>query len=538
MLARSLIFSAAKISLATFSVVAASGYVSAHSAADGNSVGGAVSVEAAGKSSSEGEVAAKVALAEQSLRPNVRRLSMETPSRWTIAERMEYHGVPGVSIALIQDHKVVWAKGYGVRRAGGKDEVDTQTVFSVGSLSKVGAATAALRLVNNGTFDLDRSVNETLKGWKVPSNEFGDGSGVNLRRLLSHTAGLSVHGFADFKPGEKLPSTVDILNGAGAAKNSAVELIYTPGTSSAYSGGGTTVVQLAVEEAMASSFDDAVSQLVFDPLGMERSSYENPLPAEHGNIAYAHDQKGRLTAKPRGWHAFPEAGASGLWTTPTDYAKMLIALAGSYHGKTEFLDQGLARQALTPVGGSPHGIGPRIRGTGEARRFAHTGANESYRAVFEYYVETGNGLIIFTNGEGGGALWSEIFNGFADAFDFPGHDGTVEIVIPQPAKAMSAFEGRFRAPEELTQSAQRALFSLPRAYRFTQKDGQLLMARDRLSDGGIVRSETSPLVPIAPGLFSSTGGGIELEFVSTNPKAGVNTVLFKRNGGVVTLSRR
>jgi CubicO group peptidase (beta-lactamase class C family) len=327
----------------------------------------------------------------------------------TIQQRMDHYGVPGVSVAVIRDGKVSWAKGYGVQQAGGTDPIDTETVFSVGSVSKVGAAATTLRLVDMGRLELDRDVDEYLTSWHVPESAFTRDAKVTLRAILSHTAGLTVHGFGDYLPGRELPTTVEILNGDGPAMSPPVFVDIPIGSQFRYSGGGVTVEQLMIEDVTKMPFPEAARRFVFDPLGMDRSTYVNPLPESHGNIAKAHDATGAPTALPRGYEAMPETAASGLWTTPSDYAKLVIALIESHQGTSgAFLSPSLAQDMMTEVAPSSYGLGPNLHGSGETRRFHHGGANNSYRAWMEGHLETGNGVIVFTNGTLGGTLTYEI----------------------------------------------------------------------------------------------------------------------------------
>ena len=345
----------------------------------------------------------------------------------TVEERMEHYGVPGLSIAVIDDEEVAWARGYGVRQAGASEPVDTETVFSVGSVSKVGAAAVTLRLVDAGRLDLDHDVNEYLTTWHVPEHAFDED--VTLRRILSHTAGLTVHGFRDYQPGAELPTTVQILEGAAPSQSPPVFVDIPPGRQFRYSGGGVTVEQLVIEETTGSDFPSAARDLVFEPLGMTRSTYENPIPASFGNIAKAHDQEGTPRALPRGYEAMPEAAASGLWTTPSDYAKLVIGFIESYRGAPEaFLSPELARDMMTEVQPSRFGLGPQLAGDGDARRFSHSGANDSYRASMRGHLETGDGVVILTNGARGGELIEEVLQSVAAA---EGWDEAL-MIAPEP----------------------------------------------------------------------------------------------------------
>ncbi len=443
---------------------------------------------------------------ERGLRPAIRK-GGEKPIRWTIEERMAHYGVPGVSIALIESGRIAWAKGYGVREAGTKDAVDTQTVFSVGSLSKVSTAVATLRLVADGVLDLDTDVNSNMTQWQVPQSDIADGRPVTLRGIMSHSAGLSVRGFEDFLPNERLPTVVETLNGTPPANNAPVRIFYKPGAASAYSGGGTTVEQLVITDTTGLSFAEAARRLVLKPLGMTRSTYENPLPPEHGNIAHAHDANGAQTALPRGWHTFPEMAASGLWTTPTDYARMLIALTRSYHGaKDAFLPQSLAIDALTEQGPSAYGLGPHLDCTGFDRRFMHGGSNDHYKAHFEIHPERGDGIVIFTNGARGELLYQEILGAASDALDWPYYRELATLRIGQMPKRLDQFVGTYVATEPETISAKRVLFSPspPRLNVRRDEDG-LYLAQG---------SQRVRLLPIAPTVYTNQRGNPRYEFVA------------------------
>jgi len=325
----------------------------------------------------------------------------------TIEERMDLYRVPGVSIAVLQNGRIAWAKAYGVLQTGSQDAVDVETAFSVGSISKVVAAAMTLSLVETGKLNLDVDVNTYLRGWKVPSNAYTEQQVVTLRHILSHTAGLNVHGFKDFQPGEELPSTLDILLGRTPAKNRPVTIEFVPGAYQRYSGGGTTVAQLLIEESAELSFVAAAEKLILEPLGMKRSTFENPVPVDFANIAKAHDRNGEPRALPRGWEAMPEMAASGFWTTPSDLGLLMIALIESHQGqKTEtLLSQETAEDMMTKVEPGTYGLGPRIMDHG---LFAHGGSNDSYKAFMMAHLGTGNGIVVFTNGANGERLGKEL----------------------------------------------------------------------------------------------------------------------------------
>jgi len=411
---------------------------------------------------------------EHGFRPAV-HVQGQPPVRWTIEERMAHHKVPGLSVAVIRDREIAWAKGYGLKQAGGQEPVDTDTVFSVGSVSKVGAAAVTLRLVDAGRLDLDRNVNEYLERWQVPANGYTAIRPVTLRGLLSHSAGLTVHGFEDFQPGEALPTVVDVLEGRPPAKSEPVIVDYLPGSRSRYSGGGTTVEQLVIEEVTGMEFREAARRHVFEPLGMLRSTFENPLPAAHGNIARAHDENGEPAALPRGWEAMPEAAASGLWTTPSDYARLVIALMKSYDGPDDsFLSQELVKEMMIEVGVSPYGLGPALGGGGMQRIFYHGGSNESYKARMEGHLATGNGAVIFTNGANGWELISEVRRAIAHAEGWEVGRTVTVPAISLPPEALQVFAGIYAVRAPSTLAEHRMMLDAP-AFEVELKEGMLML---------------------------------------------------------------
>ncbi len=378
---------------------------------------------------------------DHGLRPSTLAAGEALPG-WSLRERMAFHHVPGVAVAVIRDGKVVLAAGYGVREAGTDDAVDADTLFSVGSVSKVVTAATTLRQVAAGRLDLDRDVNAYLKTWKVPDAPAFASKPPTLRMLMSHTAGLTVWGFEDYQPGEALPGIVQTLDGVKPAKNEPVRIDCTPGTRMRYSGGGVTVEQLVLQDSSGQSLETLTTAQVFKPVGMHRSTFANPLPATRGNIAKAHDRDGQRAALPRGWEAFPELAASGLWTSANDLGAFVAALNNAYRGRGNFLPQPLARQMMTEVSPSIHGLGPRLEGEGDTRLFHHGGANDSYRAWIEGHLDSGDGIVVLTNGSNGSKLASEIRNALADALG----RGITPVVrtVAVPPDVLADYTGTWR----------------------------------------------------------------------------------------------
>ena len=119
----------------------------------------------------------------------------EPAETWSLADRMAHYNIPGVSIAVIKDGQIAWTKSYGVLEAGKDTPVNADTLFQAGSISKPTAVIAALRMVEKGQLSLDAPINDFLKSWKLPDNDFTKQKPVTPRLIMSHGAGLTVHGF-------------------------------------------------------------------------------------------------------------------------------------------------------------------------------------------------------------------------------------------------------------------------------------------------------------------------------------------------------
>src|SRR5687768_14358359 len=257
---------------------------------------------------------------EQGLLPAV--LIKGDPS-WSIVDRMKFHKVPALSIAVIKDFKIEWARAYGVKDLESNEPATTETLFQAGSISKSVNAMVAMKKVEQGRISLDEDINSKLISWKLPDNEFTVKKKVTLRNLLSHTAGTTVHGFPGYAITEKVPTLQQVLDGATPANTAPVRVDLEPGTRFRYSGGGTTISQLAIIDIEKKPYPDVARETVLAPLGMSNSTYSQPLPtdwrkkAATGYRANGSEVKGKI-------HIYPEMAAAGLWTTPTDLAKFAI----------------------------------------------------------------------------------------------------------------------------------------------------------------------------------------------------------------------
>ena len=365
----------------------------------------------------------------------------EPPATATLADRMTALRVPAVSIAYIHDGKIEWARAYGVTRIGGPP-VTPDTLFQAASISKPVAALAVLRLVQSGKLDLDADVNRYLKTWKVADNAFTAENKVTLRGLLTHTAGLTVHGFPGYASDAPVPTTVQVLNGEKPANTARIQVDTKPGSIWRYSGGGYVVAQLLLEDVTGQPFAKLMHDTVLAPIGMTRSTYEQPLPKSRlSEVATPYRGNGEPVAG--GPHVYPEMAPAGLWTTPSDLARYAIEMQRALAGASQrVIDAAMARRMVTP-GLNNQGLGPGIGGSPARPYFTHGGANEGYRCNLVAYNQ-GDGLVVMTNSDSGGRLASEILATVAREYGWPDFQPVERTVAKVDPKSFDTYIGAYQ----------------------------------------------------------------------------------------------
>jgi CubicO group peptidase (beta-lactamase class C family) len=299
--------------------------------------------------------------------------------RESIYERMRHYKIPGVSIAVINDFKLEWVKGYGVMAAGGKKPITTDTLFQAVGVSSTVSRFLALNFVDRGIIDLNEDVNHKLVSWKIPENEFTAKHKVTLRSLLKYNAaGLNEFSIKGYSRGTPLPGLRQILEGKEPANTPAVRVIAQPGIFRRSPSGNLflvsyIVVQQLLEDVAKKPFHEIAHEIILEPLGMKNSTFEQPLPKEYQQMAATGHVKteqsfmmralpgdnkinqkllrgvqggGFLEKSPPGrrrqivptkgkWHTFPETAAKGLWTTPSDMACLAVELMKTCKGQSQ-----------------------------------------------------------------------------------------------------------------------------------------------------------------------------------------------------------
>jgi CubicO group peptidase (beta-lactamase class C family) len=375
------------------------------------------------------------------LRPTI-AVEGEAPVRWAMAERMAFHKVPGLSLAIIDSGRIVFARGFGVKTAGGTDSVTAETLFQAGSISKPTFALAVMRLVQDGRLDLDEDVNARLTSWKVPGNRFTTTEKVTLRRILSHNAGLTVHGFPGYEAGTPVPTVPQVLDGARPANTAAVRVDTFPGAISRYSGGGTTIAQLLVTDVTGQPFPALMQQLVLGPAGMTHSTYEQPLPQDRAPVAATGTYSDGRSVKGR-FHTYPEMAAAGLWTTASDLATLAIALQHTWAGESENIVSRSTLAQMFTVQKAPYGIGYSLNGEGPDLSFEHNGADDGFQALFVAFAERGQGLMAMANSDRGISLMAEIQAAVAEEFGWPSHRPERRVAIHRDPATLEPLAGQY-----------------------------------------------------------------------------------------------
>lgn len=460
-----------------------------------------MSCQEAGQNITDPTLLAEIEQVENGLRNPV---SFEGEPLWTIEERMNHYGVPGVSIAVIKDFKVHWSKTYGVVDRDTKEPVTKHTLFQAGSISKPVAAMAMLRQVQEGKLELDKEVNTYLKSWQLPDNEYQQQEKVTLGRIVSHTAGLTVHGFPGYTRTDEVPSIVQVLDATGPANTGAIRVDMQPGTRFRYSGGGYCVMQLLLEDVTGMSFPELTQQTILDPLGMSESSYAQPLPVDW----QAHTATGYLPdgSKVEGqWHIYPEMAAAGLWTTATDLAQVFIELQkGATGKKTKVLKPAMAQQMLTPYFEDFVGLGIFLDKQSDEWYFSHGGWDEGFSSEAIAHKTRGYGVVVLTNSNHPPFI-NELMRSVAATYEW--HNRQPLMYTPQEVSAdeLARIEGRYRYNED-------------QSIRVFQEDDQLFFQY-------LKNKLPTPLMKIGENEYIRPNRTTKIRFLP-DPKTGVQHLVF------------
>jgi CubicO group peptidase (beta-lactamase class C family) len=393
-------------------------------------------------------------------------------------------GIPGLSLAVVQDGAIVKARGYGVVDMDGTAPVTAETLFQAGAVSQPLVALAALGLVEARRLSLDDDINRTLLNWELPANRFTLDQKVTLRRLLSHSAGLAIDTFPGYLAGAPLPTLAQVLNGRAPANTLAVRVEFVPGSKWQYSAAGFVVVQQLIYDVTGRPFPEFMREAVLQPLGMAASTFEQPLPPARAALAAtAHDSRRRPL---RGrWQVYPELAAAGLWTTPSDLGRFIIGLQSALAGRdAAIISQAMAQQMLTRQM-QDDGLGVFLSGEEASLRFDHGGRNVGFDTKLVAYAARGDGAVVMINANDNSGVLTRVLEIVAEANGWPDYPQTRPKPIPDSEPEVTATVQRIFT-DLPNGRLERALFT--RELAFTLAQQMATEVRGELRSYGLQRS--------------------------------------------------
>ena len=359
----------------------------------------------------------------------------EGPQRRPLVERQVELGVPAVSVAVLRQGELSWARGYG-------EGVTVRTQFQAASLSKTLAAAGLLVLAEELGVSVDDDLGPALPIDMDALNP--DGYPLTLRKLLSHTNGTAVSGFPGYPAGSDVPTTAQVVTGEAPTNTAPVTVRANPKGERRYSGGGYTIAQLWAETATGEPFAQLMDRLLLEPLGMRDSTFELTTPAEAQALdrVLAYDRTGVPVAG--GWHLYPEMAAAGLWTTPTDYLKFVAAVLAGINGRDEGIPPHIATLMSTEVA-SEYGLGIGVADIAGGVRLSHSGGNRGYRCNFMAYPATEDAVLTMTNAAAGWPLVGDIGRTANATYGWPARPLLKHKRTPVTADELAVFEGEYHA---------------------------------------------------------------------------------------------
>lgn len=318
-----------------------------------------------------------------------------------IPELLLDFNVPGAAICIIDKGEIIVQKGYGLANISKGTKVNPTTGFNIGSISKTITAWGIMKLVQDGKINLDYPAEKYLTRWQLPESKY-DSKKVTIRRLLSHTAGLSLHGYPGWTPYDTLPTIEESLNGKNNGPGG-VKIIMEPGTQWKYSGGGYTILQLIIEEVTGEKFEDFMESNILSVLGMRNSSF-----TINEEVLKKSSEEFDAYGNKIDFELFTAKAAAGFQTTIEDFSKFLLC-----NLNTKVLNESTVNLMTKPAPNSneSYGLGYQIMaldGT-SVKLIGHSGANTGWHALFWINQDTKDGFIMFTNGGSGHSIYRQIF---------------------------------------------------------------------------------------------------------------------------------
>lgn len=364
--------------------------------------------------------------------------------KYNIKDRMKFYKIPSVSMAVINNGKIEWIKTYGYADVGSNRFATNSTLYQVASISKPVVGLGIMKLVQDGQLSLSTDIRTYLKSWTFPDNEFSQGKLITLKNLLSHTAGLNVHGFIGYPVNEPIPSINQILNGEKPANHEAVKPQYPVNEHFEYSGGGYTVIRKILDDVISPNFDSLFRKIVLIPIGMKNSSFSQPLSPMYKNYAYAHD--GKMTPVKGHYYLYPELAAGGLWSTAGDIAKFILGIQAALKADPKsIITKANCDEMLTPNLNN-YALGFGIQEREAEKYFWHEGESFGFNAIFYGSFNSGKGVVILTNAypDNGQPFIRELLNSVAITYNWKGiYNPLRKKLVQVPAPILDKYIGEY-----------------------------------------------------------------------------------------------
>jgi CubicO group peptidase (beta-lactamase class C family) len=355
----------------------------------------------------------------------------------SVSDKMSAYAIPAMSLAVIRGGQIEWSETYQNAEVGENQKLDCTSLFQAASLSKPVTFMAALRMHAAGEIDLDKNIEDYLKSFQLPQGKQTAERPVTFRNIFSHTSGINAGGYQGYNRDLNMPSDPDILMGNDGVNSPAIEVVWEPNETLAYSGGGYTLAELALQDIYGASFSEIMNKWILKPAKMENSEFTQPLPASDSNrVAKGHTQSGEVLEG--GWRNHPEQAAAGLWSNATDLAKFMTAIYNAYQGKPSIFSQSDIESMIKDERDS-HVYGFIVNRTEDDLAITHYGGNAGYRTAMTISLTTGNGLVYLINSDNGGNLGNELLLSAAQVYGwkhFPQTQAERKEIDTQTLKAL------------------------------------------------------------------------------------------------------
>lgn len=357
----------------------------------------------------------KKAALENGMRGKVKFLQ-ESEHFSSIKDKMVEYKIPALSLAVINQGKIEWADIYQNANFHDQQNLDSTTIFQAASLSKPVTFLAALRMHSSRKIDLDKNIQDYLRDFVLPQGNQTVENPVTFRNIFSHTSGITPGGYQGYSRNVSMPSDFDILMGNEGVNTPAIEVITPPNKMLAYSGGGYTLAELALQDIFNDKFTNIMKEWILEPAGMTHSEFTQLLPASDSmRVAKGYTYSGDVVEG--GWRNHPEQAAAGLWSNATDIAKFMIEIYNAYQGKNSIFSQNDIESILNDER-EGHVYGFILDRSDDDISITHYGGNAGYRTGMTISLSSGKGLVYLTNSDNGGALGNELLLSASQIFNW------------------------------------------------------------------------------------------------------------------------